>query len=119
MCESYLFLVMGSIFGKFILFVWDECQEGDVDIDMEVNEWKGDLLMGDDSLDVSDAEDKVRKYEPSISSKMTFNKTYANGNNAWKKESSVVLKDNNNVSIGEEEEEDNDMDIFSFRKNKI
>ena len=121
-CESYLFLVMGSIFGKYILFVWDECQEGDVDVDMEVNEWKGDLLMGDDSLDCGNEEDKVRKYEPSISSKMTFNKAYANGNNAWKKESSVVLKDNNNVSIGEEEEErgggeENDMDIFSFRKN--
>ena len=61
--------------------------------------------MGDDSLDYGNEEDKVRKYEPSISSKMTFNKAYANGNNAWKKESSVVLKDNNNVSIGEEEEE--------------
>ena len=118
-CESYLFLVMGSIFGKFILFVWDECQEGDVNVDMEVNEWKGDLLMGDDSLDCGDMEDKVKKYEPSINSKMTFNKAHANGNNAWKQESSVVLKDNNNVSIGEEEEEENDMDIFSFRKNKI
>ena len=118
-CESYLFLVMGSIFGKYILFVWDECQEGDVNVDMEVNEWKGDLLMGDDSLDCGDVEDKVRKYEPSISSKVTFNKAHANGNNAWKQESSVVLKDNNNISIGEEEEEENDMDIFSFRKNKI
>jgi hypothetical protein len=117
-CESYLFLVMGSIFGKYILFVWDECQEGDVDVDMEVNEWKGDLLMGDDSVDCGDVEDKVKKYEPSINSKMTFNKVYANGNNAWKQESSVVLKDNNNVSI-EEEEEENNMDIFSFRKNKI
>ena len=117
-CESYLFLVMGSIFGKYILFVWDECQEGDVDVDMEVNEWKGDLLMGDDSVDCGEVEDKVKKYEPSINSKMTFNKVYANGNNAWKQESSVVLKDNNNVSI-EEEEEENNMDIFSFRKNKI
>ena len=116
-CESYLFLVMGSIFGKYILFVWDECQEGDVY--MEVNEWKGDILIGDDSIECSYEENKMKKYEPSMSSKMTFNKAYANVNKAWK-ESSFILKDNNDILLGEEEEEreDKDADIFSFRKNE-
>ena len=114
-CESCLFLVMGNVFGKYVLFVWDECQAEDVYA--EENEMEGDILIGEDSIEYGYEEEKAKKYEPSCCSKMTFNKAFASVNNAWK-ESSLIPKDNNDVSLWEEEGERNE-DAFSFRKNEM
>ena len=46
--ESYVYLIMASSFGKFVMFIWDECHSDDLFDD--INKYSGSLLNANDKV---------------------------------------------------------------------
>ena len=50
--ESYVYLMLASSFGKFVMFIWDECHSDDLFDD--VNKYSGALMVSGDNNKVSE-----------------------------------------------------------------